>query len=61
MVLGGYYSGILDSIEIFNYRDNVWDIADKLPFIMEGVRATNIDNRMLIFGITFISCVFYCF
>ena len=56
MVLGGEGRGGnngngLDSTEIFSYRDNVWNtIAEKLPDRIRGVRATTINNRILIFG-----------
>ena len=54
MVLGGFdpdFSVFLDSTEIFSYRDNVWNtLAEKLPSKISGVRATTINNRILIFG-----------
>ena len=66
MVLGGEGRGGnngngLDSTEIFSYRDNVWNtIAEKLPDRIRGVRATTINNRILIFGNYDLHMMYFC-
>ena len=40
-----------DSAEIYSHKDNVWrTVTGKLPAGMVGIRAMNIDNRILLFG-----------
>ena len=53
MVTGGYTgdSDSLDSTETFDGEVGSWAISGaKLPRKMSGLRAANIDNRVLIFG-----------
>ena len=47
--------GFLDTTEIYDTNLGHWAISGaKLPQPMRGLRATNIDGRVLIFGILFI-------
>ena len=49
MVTGGFDGSYLDTTEI--YKDNDWrTVAGKLPFVMGYMKATTINNRVLIFG-----------
>ena len=54
LVTGGTQDGLTltDSTEIYNIGIGSWNIAEaKLPRPMDGLRATNIDDMVLIFGI----------
>ena len=59
LVTGGYYGGYLDSTEIFDPNLGSWKAGSALPnrFVMT-MRATTIDNRVLLFGIYITST--YC-
>ena len=54
MVTGGKLSGssdTTDTTEVFDSNHDGWVISGaKLPQPMRGLRATNIDDRVLIFG-----------
>ena len=50
IVSGGYGSGYLDSTEIFDQSLGSWRAGAALPFPVYRLRATNIDNRVLLFG-----------
>ena len=54
MVAGGYgydVSGDLDTIETLASDGSTWVLSGaKLPQPMKGLRAANIDDRVLIFG-----------
>ena len=50
LVSGGYYSNDLDSTEIFDPSLRSWRAGAALPSPRSGLRATNIDNRVLLFG-----------
>ena len=53
MVTGGYQSdgGYIDTTEVYDSDLGSWVISGaKLPQPMSGLRATNIDGRVLIFG-----------
>ena len=45
-------TGILDSTEIFDTDLGSWKAGAALPNIKQHLRATTIDNRVLLFGIT---------
>ena len=52
LVTGGFAGSLfLDSTEVFDPSLGSWVITAKLPQPLEGLRATNINNRVLIFGI----------
>ena len=55
MVIGGQSDApgsIIDNTEVFDSDLGSWAISGaKLPQSMNGVKATNIDGRVLIFGI----------
>ena len=61
MVTGGLdgSSPYLDSTEL--YQDNVWrTVAGKLPVPLASLRATTINNRVLVFGNNYQSmCIFF--
>ena len=64
MVTGGYTGDAdsLDSTETFDGEVGSWAISGaKLPRKMSGLRAANIDNRVLIFGdyIIFITYMYF--
>ena len=53
MVTGGYQSdgGYIDTTEVYDSDLGSWVISGaKLPQPMSGLRATNIDGHVLIFG-----------
>ena len=51
LVSGGYDGGsYLDSTELFDANVGVWITGAALPNPMDGLRAANIDDRVLIFG-----------
>ena len=50
LVSGGYGSDTLDSTEIFDPSLGSWRAGAALPIPMYDLRATNIDNRVLLFG-----------
>ncbi len=50
LVSGGYDGSYLDSTEIFDPSLRSWRAGAALPSPMSGLRATNIDNRVLLFG-----------
>ena len=51
LVSGGYDgSKNLDSTEIFDPSIGSWKAGAALPSPVHGLRATNIDNRVLLFG-----------
>ena len=50
LVSGGYDSDNLDSTEIYDPDLGRWRPGAALPSVMSCLRATNIDNRVLIFG-----------
>ena len=54
MVTGGKQSGssdTTDTTEVFDSNLGSWAVSEaKLPHPMRGLRATNIDDRVLIFG-----------
>ena len=53
MVTGGYQSngGYIDTSEVYDSNLGNWAISGaKLPQPMAGLRATNIDGHVLIFG-----------
>ena len=52
IVLGGNfeYASYDDSSEIYDKSLGSWYEASKLPGSDEGIRAANIDNRVLFFG-----------
>ena len=44
--------GYLDSAELYNSTVGSWAMAGaRLPNAMDGLKATNIDDKVLIFGI----------
>ena len=47
----GYYNYILSTTEIFDPDIGHWRARQALPDPMRNMRATNIDNKVLIFGI----------
>ena len=47
---GSYYESYLDSTEIFDPSLGSWRAGAALPSPVWGLRATNIDNRVLLFG-----------
>ena len=51
LVTGGEDTVILDSTEIFDSSVGSWRTGAALPIPMQDMRATNLDNRVLIFGI----------
>ena len=52
LVTGGFAgSYFLDSTEVFDPSVGSWATKAKLPQPLEGLRATNINDRVLIFGI----------
>ena len=51
LVSGGYTIVYLDSSEIFDPDLRIWRAGAALPSPMTGLRATNIDDRVLILGI----------
>ena len=51
LVMGGMGSGFLDSTETFDPMVGSWAASAKLPQAIIGIRATNINDRVLIFGI----------
>ena len=53
LVSGGYEPYALDSTEIFDSSLGSWIAGTALPSRRNGLRATNIDNRVLLFGNTF--------
>ncbi len=51
LVSGGYDGpNLLDSTEIFDPSLRSWRAKAALPSPREGLKATNIDNRVLLFG-----------
>ena len=50
LVTGGYFGGYLDSTEIFDPNLGSWSAGATLPS-PDSLRATNLDNRVLLFGI----------
>ena len=51
MVTGGYGSDNLDTTETLDTGASSWVTSgSKLPRPMQGLRAVNIDDRVLIFG-----------
>ena len=51
MVTGGYGSDNLDTTETLDTDASSWvTSASKLPRPMQGLRAVNIEDRVLIFG-----------
>ena len=50
LVSGGYGSDTLDSTEIFDPSLGSWRAGPALPIPIYDLRATNIDNRVLLFG-----------
>ena len=56
MVTGGWSYGVygtygcLDSTEIYESNTESWRLVDKLPKPMNGLRASSIDGKVLIFG-----------
>ena len=49
-----YELSISDSIETYDHSAGSWVITQaKLPTTMAFLRATNIDNRVLVFGMIF--------
>ena len=51
LVSGGWTGDVrLDSTEIFDPSVGSWRAGAALPIPMDGMRATNIDNRVLLFG-----------
>ena len=53
MVTGGYGDGgDLDSTELYDPSTGAWRISGPLPTARSGLRATTLDNRILIFGET---------
>ena len=51
LVSGGWTGDVrLDSTEIFNPSVGSWSTGAALPIPMDGLGATNIDNRVLLFG-----------
>ena len=59
LVTGGYDddgSSFLDSTEIFS--DNVWrTLTAKLPVPMDNMEVATINNRVLLFGNSFLCCL----
>ena len=57
LVTGGYDgSSFLDSTEIFS--DNVWrTLTAKLPVPMDRMKVAPINNRVLLFGNSFLCCL----
>ena len=59
MVTGGYTGSniLLDSTEV--YQDNEWrTVAGKMPMPLASLRATTINNRVLVFGNNYQSIAF---
>ena len=57
LVTGGFVENgdFLDSTEVYDPSVGTWvEAGAKLPRPMYGLRATNIDDRVLIFGIFFL-------
>ena len=50
LVSGGFDGSALVSTEIFDPSIGSWRAGAALPSPREGLRATNIDNRVLLFG-----------
>ena len=51
LVSGGYDGSVkIDSTEIFDPSLGSWRAGAALPSPRSGMRATNIDNRVLLFG-----------
>ena len=50
LVSGGLGSDSLDSTEIFDPSLGSWRAGAALPSPVYGLRATNIDSRVLLFG-----------
>ena len=51
LVTGGWDGAeILDSTELFDPSLGTWTMGAKLPQPMSGMKAANINNRVLIFG-----------
>ena len=56
LVTGGMTgSDTLDSTEIYDPDIGSWKAGAVLPIPMRNLRASSIDNRILIFGMTFIA------
>ena len=52
IVGGGVARDFHDSMEVFDPSLGSWTTSGtKLPYLAAGLRATNINNRVLIFGI----------
>ena len=41
---------LLDTTEVYSFRDNAWTEAGKLPIRTKLGRAATINNRVLLFG-----------
>ena len=50
LVSGGHDGSDLDSTEIFDPSLRSWRAGAALPSHIVGLRATNLDNRVLLFG-----------
>ena len=50
LVTGGYGSGYLSSTELLVETDSAWVLAGNLPTPRSGLRAVNIDQKILVTG-----------
>ena len=50
LVTGGYNNGYLSSTELLVETDSAWVLAGNLPTSREGLRAVNIDQKILVTG-----------
>ena len=50
LVTGGYNNGYLSSTELLVETDSAWVLAGNLPTPRDGLRAVNIDQKILVTG-----------
>ena len=50
LVTGGYNNGYLSSTELLVKTDSAWVMAGHLPTPRDGLRAVNIDQKILVTG-----------
>ena len=52
MVTGGFNDGSLDSTELYDPNTERWRMSVPLPSASDRLRASTVDNRVLLFGET---------
>ena len=54
LVSGGFLEGFLDSTEVYDPDFGSWRVRAALPRPMLDLKAANINNRVLIYGINIV-------